>query len=136
MNISINFIHTPGHAPLAITTEPYILHLIGKLPDYELHEYFDKSFHLVHKNYVRYTVKVLGSYKKYAFTKNDALIAYREAINECPYSIIELWATDWIGKVVEYTWFKRHKYAPFHPLKTLKKIKLRQHPFIQYEYQS
>ena len=133
MSISINFIHTPGYAPLAITTELYILHLIDKLPDYDLHEYFDKSFHLVHKNYVRYAINVLGSYTKYEFTKNDALITYRKAINECPHSIIELWVTDWSGKVIEYTWFKRHKYTPFRLLKTLKKIKLCQHPYIQYQ---
>lgn len=132
----INFIYTPGYAPLAITTEPYILHLIGKLPDYEMHEYFDQSFHLVHKDYVRYTIKVLGICVKYEFTKNDAIITYNNAINEYSHSIIELYTTDWIGKVKEYTWFKRHTYMPFREHKTPKKNKPRKHPYKEYECQS
>lgn len=132
----MNIIHTPGYAPLPITTEPYILHLVGKLPDYELHEYFDQSFHLVHKNYVRYTIKVLGICVKYEFTKKEALITFNNAINEYPHAIVELWVTDWIGKVKSYTWFKRHTYTPFRERRLPKKFKTKEHPYKQYESQS
>lgn len=132
----MNFIHTPGYAPLPITTEPYILHLVGKLPDYELHEYFDQSFHLVHKDYVRYTINVMGICSIYEFNKNEALITYKKAMNDYPHAIIELSTTDWIGKVISYTWFKRHTYTPFHKPALPKKNKTKEHPYKQYESQS